>query len=178
MAVQPCMEWIPIKKTVKFLKTNFFFCHLWPKLSKSLPLTSFKCDISSYICLKFPLRCLYIHFLYIPLKGIPHVKHEKSYWLSLFLYFFHNIGPNLTQILQRLHPFWLFCWFPMKYVRGFNSENLLPSLKIAIFWPNFYNNGGPMGHTQNKNNFFAEIIPDHNLSKTFHFIKCMFWLSY
>ena len=45
---------------------------------------------------------------------------KKTYWQCLFLYFFHNIGPNLAQIGSRPYPLWFFWWFPMKYVRGFN----------------------------------------------------------
>ena len=37
------------------------------------------------------------------------------------------------------------------------------------FWGNFHNNGVPMGHAQNKNNFFSEITkPDQKLSETFY----------
>ena len=46
---------------VKFLKT-IIFCHFWCKLGKILALISLKCGISSYIWVKFPLRCLYNHF--------------------------------------------------------------------------------------------------------------------
>ena len=35
-------------------------------------------------------------------------------------YFFYNIGPNLAQILPQDHTHFIFCWFPMKYVRGLN----------------------------------------------------------
>ena len=37
-----------------------------------------------------------------------------------FSTFFHNIGPNLSQIFPQDHThFDFFCWFPIKYVRGF-----------------------------------------------------------
>ena len=40
------------------------------------------------------------------------------------------------------------------------------------FWGNFHNNGVPMGHAQNKNNFFSEITkPDQKLSETFYLTK-------
>ena len=39
--------------------------------------------------------------------------------MSVF-YFFHNIGPNLAQILPHHQThFIFFCWFPMIYVKGF-----------------------------------------------------------
>ena len=60
---------------------------------------------------------------------------------------------------------------------------MLKPLKITIFWPNLCKNGVPMGHTQNKKQFFffSEMIkPDPKLSKPFYFWTKyhMFWLSY
>ena len=67
----------------------------------------------------------------------------------LFLYFFHNIGLNLVQILPQDHTrFDFFCWFLIKYANGIQLilitligiqkfwEKLLKSPKITIFWPN------------------------------------------
>ena len=56
---------------MKFLK-KITFLPFWPKLGKTLTLTSFKCSISSYICLKFKLL--------FALKDILQVKYEKPYW--------------------------------------------------------------------------------------------------
>ena len=57
--------------------------------------TDVKCGISSYISLKFPLRCLYLLFA---LKGIPHVKYEKTCW-------YHEMGLLwLTGLLWSVIP--------------------------------------------------------------------------
>ena len=48
------------------LKTDQLKWNSWKKNNSFLPfltLMSFNCFISSYICLKFPLRCLYNHYL-------------------------------------------------------------------------------------------------------------------
>ena len=46
------------------------------------------------------------------------------------------------------------------------------------FWGNFHNNGVPMGHAQNKNNFFSEITkPDQKLSETFYLTKISCFLA-
>ena len=47
----------------EILKNNLFFAIFNPNWAKNLVLMSFKYGISSFICLKFPLRCLYNHFL-------------------------------------------------------------------------------------------------------------------
>ena len=96
-------------------------------------------------------------------KGISHVKYEKKLLIMPFLYFFHNIGPNLAQILPQDHThFTFFVYFPMKYVwdsiniNNFNwnpevlQKKLLKPLKITIFWPNLCKNGVPMGPVQKR----------------------------
>ena len=40
------------------------------------PISSFKYGISSYVGLKFPLRCLYNHYFIYALKCIYHVSYE------------------------------------------------------------------------------------------------------
>ena len=50
-------------------------------------------------------------------------------------------------------------------------KKIAQTSKNCHFWPNFNNNGVPMGHNQTKKHFFSEIKTDHKLSKTFYFIK-------
>ena len=70
-------------------KKKNFFGHFWRKLGKTLALKSFKCSISSYICLKFKLL--------FALKGTSHVKYEKTLLImNVSIPFF---WPNLAQIL-------------------------------------------------------------------------------
>ena len=59
------------------------------------------------------------------------------------------------------------------WMESSSSEKFLKPLKFTICWPNFCKNRVPMGHTQNKKQyFFSEITkPDHKLSKAFYFIK-------
>ena len=60
---------------VKFLKKFAIFDQ---NQAKNLAQASFICGISSYICLKFPLRCLYKH--YVLLQNIfPIENMKKSY---------------------------------------------------------------------------------------------------
>ena len=70
----------------------------------------------------------------------------------IFLFSFHNIGPNLVQVLPQDNTHSHYGWFLMKYVRG--------SINI--------------------NNFFIEKTkPDDKLSKKFLFCQnIVFWLSY
>ena len=59
--------------------------------------------------------------LFLAIKCISHAKYEKSLLIMPNLFFFHNIGPNVAQIMPlRPHPLSFFFWFPMKYVGGFN----------------------------------------------------------
>ena len=54
-------------------------------------------------------------------KNIFEVKYEKNILIMPIFYFFHNIAPNLAQILCQDHTHLdFFSWFPMKYVREFN----------------------------------------------------------
>ena len=68
---------------------------------------------------------MFVQTLFFALKCIPHAKYEKKLLIinceCAFLYFFHNIEPNLAQILSQDHiHFDFFVWFLMKYVMGFN----------------------------------------------------------
>ena len=73
-------------------------------MSKNLALISFKYGISSYYSLQFSLRFFYNPYLFA-CKCIPHAKYEKNPLEYQFLCFFHNIGPNLAQILPQIpHP--------------------------------------------------------------------------
>ena len=66
---------------------------------------------------------------------------KKTIDKCLFLYLFHNIGPNLAQIFPQDHTYFgLFCWFPMKYVRGYLITNWNPVVlkKSAKTFQNYY----------------------------------------
>ena len=60
-----------------------------------------------------------------------------------------------------------------------SEKILLKPLKITIFRPNLCKTGVPMGHAQNKKQFFfSEIIkPDPKLSKPFYFNKMPYVLA-
>ena len=53
---------------------------------------------------------IFLQPLLFAFKCIPHPKYEKnSIGIQVFFLFFHNIGPNLVQILpQRLHSIYFF----------------------------------------------------------------------
>ena len=52
---------------------------------------------------------MFVKPILFALKGIPHVKYEKkTIDNGLFLYFFHNIGTNLAQILPQDHTHFYF----------------------------------------------------------------------
>ena len=54
-------------------------------------------------------------------KSIPHGKYKNKPIEVPVSLFFHNIGPNLAQMLPQIpHPLYFFGWFPMKYFRGLN----------------------------------------------------------
>ena len=53
---------------------------------------------------------MFVKPLFCALKGIPHAKYEKKLSIMPILYFFHNVGPNLAQILPQDHTqFDFFC---------------------------------------------------------------------
>ena len=54
---------------------------------------------------------MFVKPLFCALKGIPHAKYEKKAIDNAhFFIFFHNIGPNLAQILPKDHTqFDFFC---------------------------------------------------------------------
>ena len=66
--------------------------------------------------------------LLFALKGIPHVKYEKKPIdnACFFFYFFHNIGPNLGQILPQDHTHF-------DFFAGFQWNMLGDSIKINNF---------------------------------------------
>ena len=57
------------------------------------------------------------------------------------------------------------------YEKISSEKNLLKPLKITIFWPNFHNNGVPMGHTQNKKKIFLR----NNKTRSKAFKNCLFY---
>ena len=67
-------------------------------MGKNLDLISFKYGISSQFGLQFSLRYFYTHYFLLlnayPMQNI--LKNRIGMPVSLF---FHNIGPNLAQIL-------------------------------------------------------------------------------
>ena len=53
---------------------------------------------------------MFVKPLFLALKCIPHVKYEKKLLIIPISLFFHNIGPNLAQILPQDHThFDFFC---------------------------------------------------------------------
>ena len=71
-------------------------------MAQNLVLISFKCGISSYFDFQFPLRYFCNHY-FLLLNVFLMQNMKKTYSL-----FFHNIGPNLCQILP-LRLCQLFC---------------------------------------------------------------------
>ena len=149
---------------------------------------SFKCGISSYICLKFLVKCLYIQPLPFASKYILHVKFEKKLIdNACFFTFFTTLGLIWPRFCPKdtatLRFFAGFQWNMLKNSIDINNFNwnlvvpknfLLKPLNITIFWSNFSKNGVSMGHNQNKKTFFfffRNNKTDHKLSKTFYFIK-------
>ena len=63
---------------------------------------------------------VFVQLLLFALKGIPHVKYETKLLIMPVSLLFPQIGPNLSKILAQDHTHFVFCWFPIKYVRGFN----------------------------------------------------------
>ena len=88
---------------------------------------------------------------------------------NTFFAIFHNVGPNLTQVLPlRFQLLWIFLlqfW-----------KKSLKLLKIALLVPYLGKIRSSMGHSQNQvHNIFAEITKqDHFISSKYH----KFWLSY
>ena len=81
--------------------------------------------------------------------------------------FFHNIGPNLAQILlQRPHPLYLFWLIFNEICQGIQLilitsvaiqqfwKKLVKPLKNCFFGPNLHRKGVIMGHTQDGKFFF------------------------
>ena len=101
----------------------------------------------------------------------------KKQWYCLFLYYFHNIGHNLAQILPQDHTWFdFFAGFQWSMlgnsinIKNFNwnpvvLKNLLRKpLKITIFLPDLCKNV-PMGHIQNKKTiFYSETTKPDNQS--------------
>ena len=75
-----------------------------PNLAKKFSLVSFKCEISSYIDWKVPLR-----YFYLLLLVFECILHEKAYWIMpVSLVFSQHI------LSLRRHPLWLFADFQWK----------------------------------------------------------------
>ena len=111
---------------------------------------------------------------------------KKTYWKCLFLYFFHNVRPNLAQILPKSTPTLIFfAGFQWNMLRGsidINNLNwlesgssekvLLKPLKLPFFDPTFAKMESLWATSKTKKTiFFSKITkPDHiKLSKTFLF---------
>ena len=120
---------------------NNCFCYFWSKMAgKNLVLIFFKCDISCYFGIQFPLRYFYNHYLLLLnvflLQNLKKAQMNFDPFWSIvqlsetgiinvdntsFFVFSQHWTSNLAQLLPlRPHPLSFFCWLPMKYVRGFN----------------------------------------------------------
>ena len=117
----------------------------------------------------------------------------KNHWNTTFC-FLHNIGDLIwPNFCPKDHTcFTFFGWFPIKYVRGYNINNLccnpvyssekklVKPLNNCFFWPNLHRKEVIMGHAQNGKKFFGK----NNKSRSSAFRKflfyqnIMFWLSY
>ena len=82
------------------------FCYFWTKIAQNLVLIIFKCGISYYFDLQFPLRHFYNHY-FLLLNVFLMQNMKKTPLIMPVSSFFHNIGPNLAQILH-LRPHALF----------------------------------------------------------------------
>ena len=125
--------------------------------------------------------------LLLALKGNPWIKYEKKpNDIDCFFTFFTTldiIWPKFYPKTTRSLTF--FSLFPIKYVRdsisikNFNwnpvvQKILLKLEKITIFWLSLCKTGVPMGHAQNKKQFFSKITkPDPKFSKHFYFKACV-----
>ena len=114
-------------------------------------------------------------------KCIPHAKYQKHPIEISFSFFFHNTGPNLTQILsQRPAHFTFFADFQWNMLEDSISIDKLccNSVVLKRSWlvkplincfigPNLHKKGVIMCHTKNgKQIFLADITKeDHQLSK-------------
>ena len=109
---------------VKFMKIIIFLPFL-TQIDKNVAVTSFKCGISSFICLKFPLTCLYNHS-FVFKKYCPCKIWKKPIDNTSFFYFFHNTGLNLGKILPQDHTHFVF-------FAGFQWNKLGDSININNF---------------------------------------------
>ena len=137
---------------MKFLKISNF-CYFRPKLGQHLALISFKYDISSCICRKFPLRCLHKH--YFLLKRDPPCKiwktpidtaHFITFFTTLDLIHFDLFASIQWTMLGDSIIISNFNWNPVVL-----KKNLLKPQKVSMC-----KNGVPMGHTQDKKQLFLQ----------------------
>ena len=103
---------------MKFLKKSIF-CHFWAQSGKNLALTSFKCGISSYIFLKFPLRCLYN-------QVFPHVNMKKNIDNVCFFTFFTTLDLIWPKLCPKSTP-------TLTSFAGFQWKMLEDSININKF---------------------------------------------
>ena len=98
--------------------------------------------------------------------------------------FFHNIGPNLTQILsQRPHPLYFLCLISSEICQGIQLilitcvaiqefwKKLVKRFKSSFFGPNLHRKGVIMGNTQDGKIFFGR----NNKSRSSVFRKFSFY---
>ena len=71
---------------------------------------------------------MFVQPLLCALKGIPHAKYEEKKLIMPFSLLFHNIGPNLVQILPRDHThfFAIFQWNMLGDSININNFNCNP----------------------------------------------------
>ena len=136
---------------------------------------------------------MFVQPLLLALKCIPHAKYEKNLLIMpVSLLFFHNIGPNLAQILPQDHTHFILFFFAVFQwnmlgdsigIKNFNwNPVVLKKICQTIFQPNLHQKGLSLSHSQNQNLFFFfhkqqnQII---SFQKRFILWKYqMFWLSY
>ena len=87
---------------------------------------SFKCGISSNICLNFH-SSIFVTTILFALKGIPHVKYEKKLVDNVcFFLFFKTLGQFGPNFAPRPHPLWFF-------FAGFQWNMLRDSINVNNF---------------------------------------------
>ena len=147
---------------MKLLKIISFLPFLTQIGQKSGAITSFNHGISSYICLKFPLRCLYNHYFsfrrYFPCK-----IYKNLLIMAVSLLFSQHWTLFGSNFAPRPHQLWHFllvsheiCYIQDSIkINNFDwnpvvLKKIAKTSKIYHFWPNLHKTGVPMGHSKKK----------------------------